>query len=129
MDGLLHTLVSRDDDNGAARGKRALVVTAVLTAISTVIVAMRLYARLGLMKITGREDWAILISLVCFPQIVPCVRYGQAVNKLVFQIFCIIYLALVAARESHILSNPNIILADVNPRIQLQYGCALCASF
>jgi hypothetical protein len=64
MDALLHTLVARDEDNGASRGRRALVVTAVLTAISTVIVAMRLYARLGLMKITGREDWAILISLV-----------------------------------------------------------------
>jgi hypothetical protein len=42
-----------------------MVVTGVLTAISTIIVAMRLYARLGLMKITGREDWAIMISLVC----------------------------------------------------------------
>ena len=64
MDEFLHTLASRDEDNGAARGRRALVVTAVLTAFSVVIVAMRLYARLGLMKITGREDWAILISLV-----------------------------------------------------------------
>ncbi|KAJ5327492.1 hypothetical protein MYU51_009151 [Penicillium brevicompactum] len=76
MDEFLHTLASRDEDNGAARGRRALVVTAVLTAFSVVIVAMRLYARLGLMKITGREDWAILISLF----------------------FSIIYLALVAAQ-------------------------------
>lgn len=68
MDGLLYTLASRDDDNGASRGRRALVVTTVLTALSTIIVAMRLYARLGLMKITGREDWAILISLVCFSE-------------------------------------------------------------
>ncbi|KAJ5875867.1 uncharacterized protein N7529_001451 [Penicillium soppii] len=79
MDALLHTLVARDEDNGASRGRRALVVTAVLTAISTVIVAMRLYARLGLMKITGREDWAILISLV----------------------FSLIYLALVAAQLNY----------------------------
>ena len=66
MHGSIHTLLSReDDDNGASRGQRALVVTAVLTAISILIVAMRLYARFGLMKITGREDWVILVSLVC----------------------------------------------------------------
>lgn len=65
MHGFIHTLLPREDDNGASHGRRALVVTAVLTTISTVIVAMRFYARLGLMKITGREDWAILISLVC----------------------------------------------------------------
>ncbi|CAI7652713.1 unnamed protein product [Penicillium glandicola] len=76
MHGLIHSLLPREDDNGASRGRRALVVTAVLTAISTAIVAMRLYARLGLMKITGREDWAILISLT----------------------FSLIYLALVAAQ-------------------------------
>ncbi|KAJ5747305.1 uncharacterized protein N7511_009001 [Penicillium nucicola] len=62
-DSLLH-LIARDGETGHSQGQRALVVTAVLTAISTVIVAMRFYARLGLMKITGREDWAILISLV-----------------------------------------------------------------
>lgn len=76
MHGFIHTLLPRENDNGASQGRRALVVTAVLTAISTVIVAMRFYARLGLMKITGREDWAILISLT----------------------FSIIYLALVAAQ-------------------------------
>ncbi|KAJ5952351.1 uncharacterized protein N7479_010764 [Penicillium vulpinum] len=76
MNALIHTLLPRGDDNGASHGRRALVVTAVLTAISTVIVAMRFYARLGLMKITGPEDWAILISLM----------------------FSLIYLALVAAQ-------------------------------
>lgn len=80
MEGLLHTLVSRDEDNGAARGKRALVVTVVLTAISTVIVAMRLYARLGLMKITGREDWAILISLVCSYRSISLIGVDQTAN-------------------------------------------------
>ncbi|KAJ6184423.1 hypothetical protein N7519_005724 [Penicillium mononematosum] len=76
MHDLIHALLPREDDNGASHGRRALVVTAVLTTISIVIVAMRFYARLGLMKITGREDWAILISLI----------------------FSIIYLALVAAQ-------------------------------
>jgi hypothetical protein len=64
MDASSHTLLPRGGDNGAARGQQALVVTAVLTALSALIVAMRFYARLGLMKMTGREDWAILISLV-----------------------------------------------------------------
>lgn len=95
MEGLLHTLASRDEDNGASRGRQAMVVTAVLTAISTIIVAMRLYARLGLMKITGREDWAILISLVC-PSSSGCTT--RQLTKLA-QVFSLIYLALVAARE------------------------------
>lgn len=57
-------LLPRTTDDGTARGQRALVVTAVLTGLSIVIVAMRMYARVGLMKLTGREDYMILISLV-----------------------------------------------------------------
>jgi hypothetical protein len=40
-----------------SHGRRALVVTAVLTTISIVIVAMRFYARLGLMKIFTTGDF------------------------------------------------------------------------
>lgn len=58
-----HLLAPRADD-AQKRGHRALVVTAVLTAISCVIVAIRLYARVGLIKFMGREDWTILVSLV-----------------------------------------------------------------
>lgn len=67
MDIFAHELLPRTGgDDGYARGKRALVVTAVLTALAAVIVAMRLFARLRLMKSTGREDWAILVSMVCW---------------------------------------------------------------
>ncbi|KAE8160489.1 hypothetical protein BDV40DRAFT_290038 [Aspergillus tamarii] len=67
MDEILpHILFSRDDDDGASRGQRALVVTAVLTAISILIVGMRMYARIGLLKMIGREDYTILFSLVHF---------------------------------------------------------------
>lgn len=62
--GLGHGLILPREDAGASRGHRALVVTAVLTAISILVVAMRLYARVGLVKIMGREDWTILVSLV-----------------------------------------------------------------
>lgn len=64
MENILHELLPREEDNGYSRGRRALVVTAVLTGIAALIVGMRLFARLGLMKVTGREDWAILVSLV-----------------------------------------------------------------
>lgn len=65
MDELLpHILLTRDADDGVSRGQRALVVTAVLTAISILIVGMRMYARIGLLKMIGREDYTILFSLV-----------------------------------------------------------------
>jgi hypothetical protein len=64
MENILHVILPREEDNGYSRGRRALVVTAVLTGIAALIVGMRLFARLGLMKVTGREDWAILVSLV-----------------------------------------------------------------
>ncbi|RAL14059.1 PTH11-like integral membrane protein [Aspergillus homomorphus CBS 101889] len=57
-------LLSRSTGDGAGRGQRALVVTAVLTGFSVLTVAMRMYARVGLMKLKGREDYMILISLV-----------------------------------------------------------------
>ncbi|PWY96608.1 PTH11-like integral membrane protein [Aspergillus sclerotioniger CBS 115572] len=57
-------LLPRGINDDAARGQRALVVTAVLTGFSILIVAMRMYARVGLMKLIGREDYMILISLV-----------------------------------------------------------------
>lgn len=78
MDNIVHELLPRANDDGYERGQRALVVTAILTGVAIIIVGMRLFARLGLMKITGREDWSVLIALV----------------------FSIIYLALVAARMS-----------------------------
>ncbi|KAL3470903.1 PTH11-like integral membrane protein [Aspergillus californicus] len=64
MDSLAQILLPRTDDDGASRGQRAMVVTAVLTGLSIMIVAMRLYTRIGLMKLSGREDWTILISLI-----------------------------------------------------------------
>lgn len=62
--GLEHHMLYPRADHAEERGHRALVVTAVLTALSVVIVAIRLYARVGLIKFMGREDWTILVSLV-----------------------------------------------------------------
>ncbi|KAL3464295.1 hypothetical protein BJX64DRAFT_298567 [Aspergillus heterothallicus] len=59
-----HLLLPRNDYGDSSRGQRAMIVTAVLTGISIVIVAMRLYTRIGLIKLSGREDWTILVSLV-----------------------------------------------------------------
>lgn len=65
MHGLLgHFILSRDEDDGASRGQQAVVVTGVLTGLAILIVAMRLFARIGLMKLRGREDYAIVVALV-----------------------------------------------------------------
>ena len=96
MDTALYTILPRREDNGHTHGQRALVVTAVLTAIAGMIVGMRLFARARLMKIMGREDWAILISLVCLP----LSQFGSAVaNAWQRQTFSLVYLGLVAARK------------------------------
>ncbi|KAL1997776.1 hypothetical protein VTN02DRAFT_792 [Thermoascus thermophilus] len=47
----------------AERGRRALVVTVVLTSLGALMVGLRFFTRLGLMKVTGREDYMILGSL------------------------------------------------------------------
>ncbi|KAJ5279301.1 hypothetical protein N7478_004673 [Penicillium angulare] len=84
MNNILHELVPRGDDHGHSRGQRALVVTAVLTSLAGLVVAMRVYARVGLMKSTGREDWAILIAMVF--SVVYCglvgaqLRYGMGIH-------------------------------------------------
>lgn len=59
-----HFILPRDEDDGTSRGQQALVVTGVLTGLSIPIVAMRLYARIGLMKLRGREDYTIVVALV-----------------------------------------------------------------
>lgn len=86
-----HTLFRREDGS-VARGNRALVVTAVLTVLSILIVSMRVFARVALIKMMGREDWTIVISLVSL------VRTEDAGHMLTkgAQVFAIIYLGFVA---------------------------------
>ncbi|PKY03689.1 PTH11-like integral membrane protein [Aspergillus campestris IBT 28561] len=69
MDGhILHTFIPRGS-NDDAHGHRAVVVAGVLTALSVLVVGMRMWARLGVMKLMGREDYTILVSLalaICY---------------------------------------------------------------
>ncbi|OQD76422.1 hypothetical protein PENDEC_c004G02809 [Penicillium decumbens] len=103
MSSFVHELIPRDAHDGYARGKRAMVVTAVLTVLATVIVGMRLFARAKLMKATGLEDWAILISLV----------------------FSVIYLALVAAQFHY---SMGVHSDQLSPSVlQAQYKCLWAA--
>lgn len=62
--GLGDDLLHPRNNVGSSRGHQAMVVTIVLTIISILTVAIRIYARVGLIKIMGREDWTILVSLV-----------------------------------------------------------------
>ncbi|RMJ25131.1 integral membrane protein [Aspergillus sp. HF37] len=67
------------------RGRQALVVTTVLTGLAAIVVAMRLYARLGLLKIMGREDWTILValffSLIYLGLVIGQVMYGMGIHQ------------------------------------------------
>ncbi|KAL6233034.1 hypothetical protein BDW75DRAFT_242426 [Aspergillus navahoensis] len=94
-----HILLPRSqDDEGASRGRTAVVVTAVLTSISIVIVAMRIYTRVGIMKSSGREDWTILASLS----------------------FAAIYLALVICQYQYGLGKHNDALSHHELQLQLK---------
>ncbi|KAL5051939.1 hypothetical protein BDW71DRAFT_212992 [Aspergillus fruticulosus] len=96
---LEHILLLRSqDEEGASRGRTAMVTTAVLTSISIVIVAMRIYTRLGLMKSSGREDWTILASLT----------------------FAVIYLALVICQYQYGLGKHNDALSHHELQLQLK---------
>ncbi|KAJ5980618.1 hypothetical protein N7481_007916 [Penicillium waksmanii] len=103
MDNILHEFLPRASDDGHERGQRALVVTAVLTGIAALIVGMRLFARLGLMKITGREDWSVLIALI----------------------FSIIYLSLVAAQYHYKMGTHSALLSS--EVLQKQLKCLWAA--
>lgn len=48
-----------------SRGQLALVVTVVLTSLAIFVVAVRMFTRIGLVKLFGREDAMIMLSLVC----------------------------------------------------------------
>ncbi|KAL4776722.1 hypothetical protein BDW60DRAFT_174472 [Aspergillus nidulans var. acristatus] len=96
---LEHILLPRSqDDEGATRGRTAMVVTAVLTSFSIVIVAMRIYTRVGIMKSSGREDWTILLSML----------------------FAIIYLALVICQYQYGLGKHSDALSHHELRLQLK---------
>lgn len=56
-------------DDTTFRGTTALILTAVLTSLASFAVAVRLYVRFGLLKVTGCEDWTILAALVSCIQI------------------------------------------------------------
>ncbi|OQE32064.1 hypothetical protein PENSTE_c001G01174 [Penicillium steckii] len=103
MENIMHEILPRANDDGYERGQRALVVTAVLTGIAFIIVGMRLFARLGLMKITGREDWSVLIALV----------------------FSIVYLALVAAQYHYKMGTHSSLLSP--EVLQKQLKCLWAA--
>ncbi|KAJ5397854.1 hypothetical protein N7509_005967 [Penicillium cosmopolitanum] len=103
MDNILHEILPRASDDGHERGQRALVVTAVLTGIAALIVGMRLFARLRLMKITGREDWSVLIALI----------------------FSIIYLSLVAAQYHYKMGTHSALLSS--EMLQKQLKCLWAA--
>ncbi|KAG2420169.1 hypothetical protein HFD88_004969 [Aspergillus terreus] len=115
MDDATHNrLFPRSPGDGAARGERALVVTAVLTGLAILIVGMRLFARAGLMKFMGREDWTILVSLI----------------------FAVVYLALVCAEVHFGLGMHKSELTDYQFKQQLKrlwaaipfYNASLCTT-
>lgn len=48
------------------RGRQAVIVSSVFTALAFVIVALRLYARFFLVRSPGIEDYGIILAMVSF---------------------------------------------------------------
>jgi len=74
MDGPVNHILPREASAGMSpRGIQALIITVVLTSIAAFFVGLRLFTRVGLVKLMGREDWTILLSMVS--QAIP--RYSE----------------------------------------------------
>jgi hypothetical protein len=48
------------------RGRQAVEISAVFTALAFIVVALRLYARLFLVRCAGLEDYGIVLAMVRF---------------------------------------------------------------
>lgn len=49
----------------ANKGPEILGIFITLSTIATILVALRLWVRLWLIRKTGLDDWVVLVSLVC----------------------------------------------------------------
>lgn len=52
--------------NGNPRGEQAVSVSAAFTGIAVVIVALRLYTRMFLVRCLGPEDYGIVLAVVSY---------------------------------------------------------------
>lgn len=63
------------------RGRQAVVISSVFTALAFVIVALRLYARFFLVRSPGIEDYGIILAMMCSIGLTICIgfqaRYGM----------------------------------------------------
>ncbi|KAL1987071.1 hypothetical protein VTN96DRAFT_4945 [Rasamsonia emersonii] len=94
-----------------SRGNLALVITVVLTSLAIFVVAVRMFTRIGLVKLFGREDGMIMLSLT----------------------FSIVYMALVISQVhfgmgEHVYDLPPDVLKAQLMRLWLaipMYNCSL----
>ncbi|KAL1967975.1 hypothetical protein VTN77DRAFT_2392 [Rasamsonia byssochlamydoides] len=63
MDALRQRAPSRSDWRIHSRGNEALVITVVLTSLAIFVVTVRMVTRITLVKLVGREDGVIMLSL------------------------------------------------------------------
>jgi hypothetical protein len=64
MEEIQGSLLSRDKVSSRSRGDQTLVITVVLTSLATFVVATRMFTRIGLVKLLGREDAMVSSALV-----------------------------------------------------------------
>ncbi|KAJ9291698.1 hypothetical protein DTO021C3_599 [Paecilomyces variotii] len=98
MDVLASSIFPRGDETGASRGRAAVIITGVLTALAALTVAVRLYTRAGLLKSTGREDWLILGAMA----------------------FSFVYLGLVVGQQQYGLGKHEWAISPESMKIQLR---------
>jgi hypothetical protein len=49
---------------GESHGSQILAITGFFTGLALLVVALRVYVRMGMLKIMGADDYVILISMV-----------------------------------------------------------------
>ncbi|KAL4802354.1 hypothetical protein BDV18DRAFT_147357 [Aspergillus unguis] len=85
---LEHSLLSRGPNDGVPRGLEAVIISATLLGLSSLVMAMRIYTRVVLIRQTDREDVTILFSLAFSAAYVGCVvaQYHFGLGKHSFDI-------------------------------------------
>ncbi|KAH8650979.1 hypothetical protein BGZ60DRAFT_334095, partial [Tricladium varicosporioides] len=58
------------------KGEQAAIASVVFTALAALVVMLKLFTRVSILRVAGMDDWLILIAMVCFLALISEVHLG-----------------------------------------------------